>query len=262
MKILVTNDDGIEAAGLWVLVEALQKVASVTVVAPDRERSAIGTALTLFQPLHAEPFPAPVAGVTARAVDGSPSDCVILALGKLIKEKVDLVVSGINPNLNLGEDVHISGTVGGALQGYLRGLTAIAISVPPGSRPGLDSAARVAASLAENLAGHAGTRLFLNVNVPDLPLENAGGARITRLARSSHINSVEEDDHDGRKRYWLVRERLTGADGDGTDIQAIDQGFISLTALYTSLLDKPPQRLLKKLAAGLMLETAGGQKTG
>jgi 5'-nucleotidase len=262
MKILVTNDDGIEAASLWVLVEELRKVARVTVVAPDRERSAIGTAVTLFQPLHAESFPAPVAGVTAYSVDGSPSDCVILALGKLIEDRVDLVVSGINPNLNLGEDVHISGTVGGALQGYFRGLPAIAISAPRDSQPGLDSAARVAACLAEGLARHAGARLFLNVNVPDLTLEETVGVRITRLARSSHINTVEEDNHDARKHYWLVRERLTGAEDDGTDIQAVEQGYISLTPLYSSLLDKPPQRLLKKLSAALGQEVARGKKTG
>jgi len=254
MKILVTNDDGIGAPSLWVLVEELQKTARVTVAAPDRERSAIGTAVTLFQPLHAEPYRAPVAGVTAYAVDGSPSDCVILALGKLVEGGTDLVISGINPNHNVGEDVHISGTVGGALQGYFRGLPAIAISAPPGSRPGLDSAARVAASLAEKLAGHPGTRVFLNVNVPDLPLAEIKGARITRLARSSHINTVEEDHHDGRKHYWLVRERTIEAGDEGTDIQAIEQGYVSLTALYTSLLDKPPQRLLKKLSAELSME--------
>jgi 5'-nucleotidase len=262
MNILVTNDDGIDAASLWVLVEELHKNSRVTVAAPDRERSAIGTAVTLFQPLHAEPYPAPVAGVVAYAIDGSPSDCVILALAKLVDGGADLVVSGINPNLNLGEDVHISGTVGGALQGYFRGLPAIAISAPPGSRTGLDSAARVAASLAEKLAGHVGAKIFLNVNVPDRPLSETGGARITRLARSSHINTVEEDDHDGRKHYWLVRERITGTEGEGTDIQAIEQGFISLTALYTSLLDKPPQRLLKKLSAELTTELVKGPATG
>jgi 5'-nucleotidase len=258
MNILVTNDDGIEAASLWALVEELRKISRVTVAAPDRERSAIGTAVTLFEPLHAEPYPAPAAGVAAYAVDGSPSDCVILALGKLVQDGADLVISGINPNLNLGEDVHISGTVGGALQGYFRGLPAIAISAPPGSPTGLDSAARVAARLAEKLAGHADTKIFLNVNVPDRPLEETRGARITRLARSSHINTVEEEDHSQGKRYWLVRERITMADYEGTDIQAIEQGYISLTPLYTSLLDKPPQRLLKKLSAELTVKAAKG----
>ena len=133
MKILVTNDDGIHAEGLWMLVRELKKIGSVTVVAPDGERSAIGTAVTLFEPLHASEVCAPEEGVTAYAIDGSPSDCVILALGKLITDKVDTVVSGINPSLNLGEDVYISGTVGAAMQGYFRGLPALAVSAAPGS---------------------------------------------------------------------------------------------------------------------------------
>ncbi|MCK4863034.1 MAG: 5'/3'-nucleotidase SurE [Dehalococcoidales bacterium] len=250
MNILVTNDDGINAESLWALVRELQIIARVTVVAPDGERSAIGTAVTLFEPLHAEKVRSPVPGVTAYAVDGSPSDCVILALGKLVEDSVDIVVSGINTNLNLGEDVHISGTVGGALQGYFHGLPALAVSAPPDSQPGLDSAARVTAILAQKIAAKP-TRIFLNINVPDLPLEEIGGLKITRLARSSHINTVEEDDHGQKKQYRLVRERLTEAGEDGTDILAIEQGDISITPLYTSLLDKPPQRLLKRLCAEL-----------
>jgi 5'-nucleotidase len=251
MRILVTNDDGIKAEGLWTLVRELQKIATVTVVAPDGERSAIGTAVTLFQPLHVQEVRSPVDGVTAYAIDGSPSDCVILALGKLIKEKVDMVVSGINPQLNLGEDVYISGTVGAAMQGYFRGLPAMAISAPLGSRAGLSVAARSGAALAQRMAADNHARIFLNVNVPDLPLKEVRGASITRLARASHINSVEEDNQGQQKQYRLVRERLTEASHDGTDIQAIEQGNISITPLYTSLLDKPPQHLLKKLCADL-----------
>jgi 5'-nucleotidase len=153
MKILVTNDDGVRSEALWILVRELVKISQVTVVAPDGERSAIGTAVTLFQPLHAVEAESPMAGVKAYAIDGSPSDCVILALGNLIKDKVDIVVSGINPNLNVGEDVYISGTVGAALQGYFRGLPAIAVSAPPGSRQGTESAARIAAMLAARMAG-------------------------------------------------------------------------------------------------------------
>ena len=260
MNILVTNDDGIIAESLWILAQELKKIARVTVVAPDGERSAIGTAVTLFEPLHAEKVRSPVPGITAYAVDGSPSDCVILALGKLIEDDVDMVVSGINPNLNLGEDVHISGTVGAALQGYFRGLPALAVSAPPDSQPGLDSAARVTAILAQKIAAKP-TRIFLNINVPDLPLEEIGGLKITRLARSSHINTVTEDNHGQKKQYRLVRERLTGAGDDGTDIQAIEQGDISITPLYTSLLDKPPHRLLKKLCADLLQELKYSKNT-
>jgi 5'-nucleotidase len=254
MKILVTNDDGIQADGLWRLVRELQKIASVTVAAPDSERSAIGTAVTLFQPLHAQEVCAPVEGVTAYAIDGSPSDCVILALGKLIGEKVDMVVSGINPGLNLGEDVYISGTVGAAMQGYFRGLPALAVSALPGRQTGLKVAAQTAARLVKKMADNDPTRIFLNMNAPDLPLKEIRGVRITRLARSSHINSVTEDNNDQHKQYRLVRERVTESGSDGTDIQAIEQGYISITALYTSLLDKPPQRLLKKLCTELTHE--------
>jgi 5'-nucleotidase len=259
MKILVTNDDGIKSDGLWTLVRELQKIAQVTVVAPDGERSAIGTAVTLFQPLHVEEVKSPISGVTAYAIDGSPSDCVILALGKLMEGSVDIVVSGTNPSLNLGEDVYISGTVGAAMQGYFRGLPALAISAPPpGNQPGLSVAALVAAMLVKKVAANSPTRIFLNVNVPDLPLSEIRGTSITRLARSSHINTVEEENHGQQKQYRLVRERLTEAGDSGTDIQAIEQGNISITPLYTSLLDKPPQHLLKKLCADLIYELKRG----
>jgi 5'/3'-nucleotidase len=251
MKILVTNDDGIQADGLWTLVRELKKIAQVTAVAPDGERSAIGTAVTLFQPLHSSEVCAPEDGVKAYAIDGSPSDCVILALGKLIGDDVDMVISGINPNLNLGEDVYISGTVGAAMQGYFRGLPALAVSAPPGSQTGLKVAARVAAALAQKIAANNLPRILLNMNVPDFPIEEVRGIKITRLARSSHINSVAEDNSEQHKQYRLVRERVAESGSDGTDIQAIVQGNISITALYTSLLDKPPQRLLKKLCAEL-----------
>jgi 5'-nucleotidase len=260
MNILVTNDDGILVESLWILVQELKKIARVSVVAPDGERSAIGTAVSLFQPLHVEEISPPIPGIPTYAVDGSPSDCVLLALGKLIEDNVDMVISGINPNLNLGEDVHISGTVGGALQGYFRGLPALAISAPPGSQQGLNTAARVAAMLAEKIAATP-TRIFLNVNVPDRPIGEIPGVQITRLARSSHINTVAEDNRGRKKQYRLVRERLTEAGDDGTDIRAIEQGDISLTPLYTSLLDKPPQRLLKKLCADLLQELKHGKKS-
>jgi 5'-nucleotidase len=260
MKILVTNDDGVRSETLWMLVREMVKIGEVTVVAPDGERSAIGTAVTLFQPLHAAETASPVTGVKAYAIDGSPSDCVILALGNLIKDKVDIVVSGINPNLNVGEDVYISGTVGAALQGYFRGLPAIAVSAPPGSRQGAESAARLAAMLAARMAGDAPQKVFLNLNVPDRSLPAVAGLKITRLARSSHINTVEEGNDGGRKQYQLVRSRLTNP-GDNTDIQAIEEGYASITALYASLLDKPPQRFLLRLCHEINHELEKNRKS-
>lgn len=247
MKILVTNDDGIQAESLWILVRELKKIGAVTVVSPDGERSAIGTAVSLFQPLHASEVCAPEDGVKAYAIDGSPSDCVILALGKLIEGGVDIVVSGINPNLNLGEDVYISGTVGAAMQGYFRGLPAVAVSAPPNSTIGLKVAAKVAAALAQKIVENHLDKILLNINVPDLPLEKTKGIKIARLARSSHINSVTEDNSEQHKQYRLVRERVEESGSDDTDIQAIVQGYISITPLYTSLLEKPPLTILKKL---------------
>jgi 5'-nucleotidase len=254
MKILVTNDDGIHAEGLWTLVRELKKIAQVTVVAPDGERSAIGTAVTLFQPLHASEICAPEDGVKAYAIDGSPSDCVILALGKLITDNVDMVISGINRDLNLGEDVYISGTVGAAMQGYFRGLPALAVSAPKGSTTGFKVAAHITTALAQRMVANKFARIFLNINVPDLSLEEIRGVKLTRLARSSHINSVSEDNNDQVQQYRLVRERVAESGSDGTDIQAIVQGNISITALYMNLLDKPPLQLLKKIRTELARE--------
>jgi 5'-nucleotidase len=261
MKILVTNDDGVQAEGLKTLVRELVKIAEVAVVAPDGERSAIGTAVTLLQPLHVNEIEPIAPDVKTYAVDGTPGDCVILGLGKLVSS-VDLVVSGVNPSLNVGEDVYISGTVGAASQGYFRGVPALAVSVAPqASRffpppsgperdPGFASAARVAAILAAKMDGANTQKVFLNLNVPERPLAELAGARITRLARSSHINTVEEGSEGGRKQYRLVRTRLTNTE-ENTDIQAIEQGYVSITALYASLLDKPPQRFLHKLCSEL-----------
>jgi 5'-nucleotidase len=259
MKILVTNDDGIKAQSLWTLVAELRKAAKVIVIAPDDERSAIGTAVSLFRPLHVQEFTAPYADVTAYATDGTPSDCVILGHGKLVPD-VNMVVAGINPGPNYGEDVFISGTVGAAMQGYTRGLAALSISsaafqISPDS---LNAGARVAVELVRRIASEDFPRIFLNMNIPDLPLEKIGSIQLTRLARASHINTVEEKDAGARRQYHLVRERIAGSDNEGTDIHAVVRGNISITPLYTSLLDKPPQRLLKKLQAELLNELKKG----
>ena len=151
MNILITNDDGFQSDGLWELVSELRKIARVTVITPESERSAIGTAVSLIQPVRVRKVAPKVDGVTAYTTDGTPSDCVILGLGRLITEKIDLVVSGINAGSNQGEDVYISGTVGGALQGYFRGSSAVAISAPRDSRHGITTAAVTTARLAELL---------------------------------------------------------------------------------------------------------------
>ena len=255
MKILVTNDDGIFAEGLWTLVKELKNIAQVIVAAPDREQSAAGTAVTLWQPLRVRKVKPVVPEVETYAVEGTPSDSVILALGNLVKDKVDFVVSGINQGLNLGDDVHISGTVGAALQGYLHGFPALAISIARGNNLYLDTAAKLAALLAQKInAKSLPSNLFLNINLPNLPPGKISGARITRLASESHINTVEEGNDGKRKYYWLVRQRQNKMTDKKTDIWAIDQGNISITPLSTNLYGQPSPPVLDNLCDDLFRE--------
>ncbi len=262
MKVLLTNDDGIMGEGIWALARHLSSVAEVIVCAPDHEQSAIGSAVTLRQALRVQKVRPVVAGVEAYSVTGTPSDAVILALGKLVKGKVDLVISGINEGLNLGEDVYISGTVGAALQGYLRGFTAMAISTNREIR-NLDSTARIAAVIAQRVAGEprlAGT--LLNVNLPDIPEPDIKGVRITRLAGESHINTVEEDSHGWQKYYWLVRQQVSPAAKNGSDIGAIDQGYISITLLRIDPSPRPPAGALEALRTEVARALSDGHEDG
>jgi len=255
MKILVTNDDGIFARGLWVLVKELTKVAQIVVVAPDREQSAIGTAVTLHQPIRVQKARPEVPGVETYSVEGTPADSVILALGKLFKNQIDMVISGINQGPNLGNDVLISGTVGAALQGYLHGLSALAISIDAIDSPHLDSAAKLATLLAKKMDSNTlPTNIFLNVNLPNLPLAKIKGVKITRLASTGHAGTIEEG-HDGRRKYyWLVYQKVNRNSDEKTDMWAIVQDNISLTPLHTNLLSKSPPVIWHNLCSDLLRE--------
>ena len=255
MKILVTNDDGISAEGLWILVKELRKIAQVVVVAPDREQSAIGTAVTLHQPLRIQRTTPNVPEVEAYSVEGTPADSIILALDKLVKNRVDLVVSGINQGPNLGDDVFISGTVGAALQGYLRGFPAFAISVSTVDNLYLNNAAKLAVLLAKKVdSNNLLQNIFLNVNLPSTPLAKIGGIKITRLASRSHSDTVNEG-HDGKRRYyWLVRQKVNKAADSKTDIWAIEQGNISITPLHTNWFNNPSSHITDNLCADLFQE--------
>jgi len=257
MRILVTNDDGIFAQGLWILVKELKSIAEVVVVAPDREQSAIGTAVTLRQPLRVQRVRPLVPEVETYSVEGTPADSVILALGRLVNNKIDLLISGINQGANLGDDVLISGTVGAALQGYLRGLPALAISVAAVDDLYLDNAAKLAALLAKKINSKAlPTNIFLNVNLPNLPIAKIRGIKITRLASESHTDTVEEGDDGKRKYYWLVRQKVNKDTDERTDIWAIEQGNISITPLHTNLSNKPSPSIPESLCSDLFQELA------
>lgn len=252
MKILATNDDGIFADTLWILAQVLKRQHTVTVAAPDREQSATGTMVTLRVPLRVRQHSCFTPGIEAFSIEGSPSDSVILAIGKLVPD-VDMVVSGINLGLNLGDDVLISGTVGAAMQGYLRDLSAVAISVPPESgKTTWQNAARLAAIVADAISeGSLGTNGFFNINLPDIPAREIKGVRITCLAHKTHIDTVEEG-YDGRREYyWLVRQQLSQDVSRESDIWAVENGYISITPLHSELFHRSNGELNEVICAGI-----------
>lgn len=255
MEILVSNDDGIFAPGIWRLARELKKIASVTAVAPDREQSGFGTAVTFRQPLRVQPVRPLMPEINAYSVEGTPTDSVIIALEKIMEKRADLVVSGINSGPNLGDDVLISGTVGAALIGYLHGFPTMAISVTSADSQQLDTAARLATILAREIAsGSLPGNILLNVNLPPLNLEDIKGILFTNLASRSHIDTVEEG-HDGKKAYyWLVRQQINKPAEENTDIWAIEQGYISITPLHAELLNQPFTPVTNGFCAALFSE--------
>jgi 5'-nucleotidase len=231
-------------------------IAEVIIAAPDREQSAVGTAVSLRKPLRVQKIVPLIEGVQAFSVEGTPSDSVIVGLGKLAG-KIDLVVSGINQGTNLGEDVLISGTVGAALAAYLRGFPAISISCSH-DRWKTDYLKEVARFI-RLLVGRVQTaRLpataLLNVNFPDTELQDIKGIKLAGLAHRSHVNSVQEG-HDGKRAYYmLTREELSKQIDKKSDIGAALQGYITVTPLNLFLNDRIPASLLEGLIDGLLAE--------
>ena len=252
MRILVTNDDGVHAPGLWALAKALKEVGDVYVVAPDRDQSGIGTALTLLNVLRVQEIASPLDGVEALAVQGTPSDCVILATGSLFSEPFDLVASGINPGSNLGLDVWSSGTVGGALRGHLQDIPSMAVSVVYGSDGELryDAAARAAVTLALPLGAGAlnGTPL-LNVNMPDAEPDEIRGVEVTRLGARAYLYNTDRVE-EGRRHHYRIMYRGTAVEDpiEGTDIWAVRNNLVSITPIEPGLADEAASPSLHALA--------------
>jgi 5'-nucleotidase len=241
LKVLVTNDDGIDAPGLWAAAGAFAGAAQVFVVAPDREQSGVGSSLTLHAPIRANrvrPAGGDGDGIAAYSVQGTPADSCVLALEKLVGP-VDLVVSGINSGSNVGQDVLISGTVGAALQGYFRDVPSLAVSV--GAVTG--TRFEVAADLLRHLAGRlaAGAAIppsLINVNLPNEPADRIQGVRVTRLGGRSYTETVQDGEERGRPYYRLFRNRPVQRDqGEDTDIWAIKHNLVSITPLHASMTD-------------------------
>jgi 5'-nucleotidase len=230
LRILVTNDDGYRSEGIHALAAALREFGDLTIVAPVQEASAIGHALTLRRPLRLEPIEAGVF-----AVDGTPTDCVNIAVTQVFKGLPDLVVSGINKGWNLGDDVTYSGTVAGALEGALLGIPSISVSLRQ-TREVYDFtfAARAAAAVAEALLREPlPARTFLNINVPKGPPK---GYRVTVQAKRNHVTSVaERHDPKGRAYYWIEEGQNDWEPHDRSDYQAVRDGYVSVTPLHPDL---------------------------
>lgn len=240
MHFLVTNDDGVYAAGLLALAQELRKLGEVSILAPDHNWSASGHVKTLSRPLRVKP--ATLAdGTTALCSDGAPSDCVALAVMGVIEKPIDMVVSGINPNANIGHDVTYSGTVTAAMEAAISGLPAIAVSLdaPEFAEGPLDYAAsasaarRIAEKLMLNpLPDHA----FLNVNVPYLPEKEFKGYHISRQGQRIYRDKlVRREDPRGRPYYWIGGDSPTGVAESGTDFGDLAEGYVSITPIHLDL---------------------------
>ncbi len=239
MHILVTNDDGVTAPGLFALVQAMRTLGDVSIVAPDRNWSGGGHVKTLDRPLRAREVLLPD-GTTALASDGAPSDCVALALMGVIATPVDVVVSGINPHANLGYDVTYSGTVTAAMEAVIAGVPGIAVSLDSRGETGpLDYGP--AAEIARRVVRTALERgvppgVLLNVNVPERPLEAIQGIQLTRQGLRIYRDQLDRRrDPRGRPYYWISGETPTGVPEQGTDIGALATGAVSVTPLQLDL---------------------------
>jgi 5'-nucleotidase len=238
--ILVSNDDGIHSPGIAALATALEAIGEVWVVAPDRERSAVGHALTLHRPLTADQM-----GPRRYAVNGTPSDCVNLALLGLLPVRPRIVVAGVNAGSNLGDDVTYSGTVSAALESVLLGVPGLAVSlVQPTTPASYRPAARAAAQLTQLLLRDPNRPVtLLNVNVPP---GQPRGVRVTRLGRRLYSEKVvERQDPRGRRYFWIGVGPPAWESGEDTDHAAVHAGYVSVTPLMLDLTDYPGLRALK-----------------
>ncbi|HVF89387.1 MAG TPA: 5'/3'-nucleotidase SurE [Blastocatellia bacterium] len=231
-KILVTNDDGIHSAGILALAEALGSVGEVVVVAPAHEMSAASHSLTLMRPLRIEQI-----DDSHFSVDGTPTDCITLAMSEILKDSPpDIVLSGVNKGGNLGDDVSYSGTVAGALEASIYGLPGIAVSLVQRVDFDFGPSARLAAELARRVLDNGLPRgTLLNVNVPPGPIM---GIRVTRQGtKVIKPTIIQGTDPRQRKYYWIGEEALTWNEEEGTDYEAVRHGLVSITPLRNDLTD-------------------------
>jgi len=234
MRILLSNDDGYFAPGHEQLAAAVAHRAEITVVAPERDRSGASNSLTLDRPLSVRRAPNGFL-----FVNGTPTDCVHLAVTGLLDKLPDMVISGINLGANMGDDTIYSGTVAAATEGYLLGIPSIAISLASKTAAHLETAAQVAVELVERHARLGAPPWLLNVNVPDIPRADLKGLQITRLGRRHRAEDViRTQSPRGETVYWVGAAGAAADAGDGTDFHAVEQGFVSVTPLQIDLTNR------------------------
>jgi 5'-nucleotidase len=251
MHILVTNDDGIQAPGLLALAQEMRKLGKVTIFAPDKNWSASGHVKTMDRPLRVRETTL-ADGTTAFTSDGAPSDCVAIPLLGFIQEEIDLVVSGINPNANVGHDVTYSGTVTAAMEAVIAGIRGIAVSLdsPEGYKGQLDysSAAVVGRRVAEKVIAFGLPQgVALNVNVPYLKVDEIAGYMVTRQGLRVYRDALDQRiDPRGKAYFWIGGEAPTGVFEDGTDFGALQEGYVSITPLHLDLTSYKALDVLRK----------------
>ncbi|HKC94199.1 MAG TPA: 5'/3'-nucleotidase SurE [Nitrospira sp.] len=229
MRILITNDDGIHSPGLTALAKALRGIGDVWVVAPDRERTAVSHALTLHKPLRVHQI-----GTRIYVVNGTPVDCVNLAVLKIMPKPPALVVSGINKGVNLGDDVMYSGTVSAAVEGTILGIPSMAVSQEGQERFRFEVGAHYAVRIARLVLERGlPEETLVNVNIPDRPLSSVHGVRVTCLSRRRFDNPIiEKVDPHGRNYYWIAGTRVSWSRSKDADHEALEEGLISLTPIH------------------------------
>ncbi len=236
MRILISNDDGIQADGINELIRSLQKRNELFVVAPDRERSATGHKITMHRPLRVKERSYPGTQVKGWAVDGTPADCVKLGLEALLPYAPDLVISGINTGPNLGTDVLYSGTVSAAIEGIINGIPAIAISLASYKNRDFSCSGNLINKIVSQLGKELPKRVLLNINIPPgIP----SGIKITRLGHRRYINIFDKrTDPRGRVYFWMAGEPFDlDEDDPDTDVKAVKEGYISITPVHFDLTD-------------------------
>lgn len=240
MKILITNDDGINAIGIRELAKSLKKIGDVIVIAPDRERSATGHAITMHHPLRVDKVNFNDPDIEAWSINGTPSDCVKIGVESILSEKPDIIVSGVNNGPNLGTDILYSGTVSAAVEGAIHNIPSIALSIYGNNNHITYEGAIAYSCKLVNMAlkNNVPNNLVLNINIPSVKSDEIKGIKITELGIRRYKNSYEQrKDPMGKSYYWLSGSLVELENNDTSDVESVKNGYISITPLHFDLTD-------------------------